>query len=80
MGRNGAFYGTTQFGGLPSNGGTVFELKMENGVWTEAVLYSFKYNKNQLSAGGLLLDEHGALYGVTIGSKMNAGIVFKLRP
>jgi len=40
--RNGTFYGTTQFGGLPSNGGTVYELKKKGGIWTEGVVYSFQ--------------------------------------
>ena len=80
MDRKGTFYGTTQFGGLPSNGGTVFELKQLGGIWTQGVVFSFKYSNNQLSAAGLLLDAWGTLYGTTIGSGMNAGMVFKLRP
>jgi len=78
--KNGTFYGTTQFGGLPSNGGTVFELKLHGGVWTESVLFSFKVANNRLSAAGLLLSRGGALYGSTIGKGMNAGMVYKLRP
>jgi uncharacterized repeat protein (TIGR03803 family) len=78
--RKGTFYGTTQFGGLPSNGGTVFELKLQGGVWTEGVLFSFKIANNSLSAAGLLLSRSGALYGATIGGGMNAGMVYELRP
>ena len=59
MDRKGTFYGTTQFGGLPSNGGTVFELKQLGGIWTEGVVFSFKYSNNQLSAAGLLLARVG---------------------
>jgi uncharacterized repeat protein (TIGR03803 family) len=80
MDNKGTFYGTTQFGGLPSNGGTVFELKESGGVWTEGVLFSFRASNNQLSAAGLLLGKRGTLFGTTIGSGMNAGMVFKLRP
>jgi uncharacterized repeat protein (TIGR03803 family) len=80
MDREGTFYGTTQFGGLPSNGGTVFELKLQGGIWTEGVVYGFGSSNDQLSASGLLLDKSGTLYGTTIGAAMNAGMVFKLRP
>jgi uncharacterized repeat protein (TIGR03803 family) len=80
MDRKGTFYGTTQFGGLPSNGGTVFQLKLQGGIWTEGVVFSFKYSNNQLSAAGLLLDKRDTLYGTTIGSGMDAGMVFKLCP
>jgi uncharacterized repeat protein (TIGR03803 family) len=80
MDKKGVFYGTTQYGGLPSNGGTVFQLKRESGTWTESVLFSFNNSNNQLPAAGLLLDESGTLYGTTIGSGMNAGLVFKLLP
>ncbi len=75
----GTFYGTTQFGGLPSNGGTVFALKQECGVWFEGVVFSFKFSTNQLAAGAVLLGEEGTLYGTTIGSGMNAGAVFEIR-
>jgi uncharacterized repeat protein (TIGR03803 family) len=80
MDRNGTFYGTTQFGGLPSNGGTVFELKLQGGIWTESVLYSFIYGLNHFSAAGLLLGKNGTLYGTTVGDNSGAGMVFKLRP
>jgi len=80
MDKNGVFYGTTQYGGLPSNGGTVFQLKQESGTWTESVLFSFKSSSNQLPAAGLLLGGSGTLYGTTVGEGGNAGIVFKLLP
>ena len=80
MDRNGTFYGTTQFGGFPANGGTVFELKLQDGVWIEGVLFSFKYSNSQLSAAGLLLGKSGTLYGTTVGSRGHAGMVFRLRP
>jgi uncharacterized repeat protein (TIGR03803 family) len=80
MDSNGTFYGTTQFGGLPSNGGTVFALKQVGEIWFEGVLFSFKLSINQLSAGAVLLGKGGTLYGTTIGSEMNAGAVFKIQP
>ena len=76
----GTFYGTTQFGGLPSNGGTVFALKEEGGIWFEGVVSSFKLSPEQLAAGGVLLGKGGTLYGTTIGSGMNAGAVFEIQP
>jgi uncharacterized repeat protein (TIGR03803 family) len=80
MDSNGTFYGTTQFGGLPSNGGTVFALKQEGGIWFEGVVFSFKLSIDQLAAGAVLLGKGGALYGTTIGSSKNAGAVFKIQP
>jgi uncharacterized repeat protein (TIGR03803 family) len=80
MDNKGAFYGTTQFGGLPSNGGTAFKLTPDGGAWTESVLHSFKASNNQLSAAGLLFGTGGRLFGTTIGSGMNAGMVFELHP
>jgi uncharacterized repeat protein (TIGR03803 family) len=80
MDSNGTFYGTTQFGGLPSNGGTVFALKQVGEIWFEGVLFSFKLSINQLAAGAVLLGKGGTLYGTTIGSEMNAGAVFKIQP
>jgi uncharacterized repeat protein (TIGR03803 family) len=77
---NGTFYGTTQFGGLPSNGGTVFALKQVGEIWFEGVVFSFKLSINQLAAGAVLLGKGGTLYGTTIGSEMNAGAVFKIQP
>jgi hypothetical protein len=77
---HGTFIGTTQFGGLPSNGGTVFALRQKCGVWFEGVVFSFKLSSDQLAAGAVLLGKGGALYGTTIGSGMNAGAVFEIRP
>lgn len=78
--KKGGFYGTTQFGGLPSNGGTVFHLTPDGSAWTESVLYSFTARRDDVSTAGLLLGARGELYGTTIGRRGNAGMVFKLRP
>jgi len=78
----GNLYGATYQGG--ANGlGSVFELKLTGGVWTETLLYSF--------AGGtadgeypvysaLVFDAAGNLYGTTQngGSTCNCGTVFEL--
>ncbi len=80
MDQNGAFFGTTQFGGLPSNGGTVFEIKPTLGsdTWTETILYSFKYSANHLCAAGVIFGNTGGLYGATIGAGMKTGMVFEV--
>lgn len=78
----GNLYGTT-YGGGANNVGSVFELTLSGGVWTETLLYSF--------AGGatdgeypvyspLVFDKAGNLYGTTEygGSSCNCGIVFEL--
>ena len=78
MDASGSFYGTTQFGGLPANGGTVFKLEQQGGVWNESVLFGFMEPLDQISASGLLFDAGGELYGTTIGDTMRAGMVFRL--
>jgi uncharacterized repeat protein (TIGR03803 family) len=78
--RGTTFYGTTQYGGLPSNGGTVFQLEQNGGIWTESVLFSFTASTAQRLAAGLLLGKYGRLYGATIGKDTESGVVFKLRP
>jgi len=80
--KSGNLYGTTYQGGS-SGLGSVFELKLSGGVWTETLLYSF--------AGGttdgeypvyspLVFDAAGNLYGTTEygGSSCNCGTVFEL--
>src|ERR1700721_179475 len=79
----GNLYGTTYQGGA-NNLGSVFELTLSGGVWSETLLYSF--------AGGatdgyypvyspLVFDKAGNLYGTTQyggSSSCNCGTVFKL--
>ena len=85
----GNLYGTTGGGGasancnLGSGCGTVFELTLQSGVWTETVLYSFQGTPVSDGAGpqaGLVL-KAGALYGTTAsGGKYGKGTVFELAP
>jgi uncharacterized repeat protein (TIGR03803 family) len=78
----GNLYGTTYEGGA-SNVGSVFELKLSGGVWTETLLYSFAGGATD---GGypayspLVFDSAGHLYGTTEygGSSCNCGTVFEL--
>jgi hypothetical protein len=98
----GNLYGTTVQGGIydsDCNGnntligcGAVFELKRSaHGQWSEAVLHSFDWTKNDggTSYGSLILDNSGNLYGTTnIGGTggcdntytLGCGIVFELTP
>ena len=78
----GNLYGTTYRGG--KHYGTVFELTPHaNGFWTEKVLHRF------LPTGGdgflpqlaeLIVDASGNVYGTTVVSAGNSGIVFKITP
>jgi uncharacterized repeat protein (TIGR03803 family) len=68
MDKAGNLYGTTLYGGAYSFG-TVFELSQAGGVWTEKVIYDFKYyNGNHDGAypdAGVSFDRAGNLYGTT---------------
>ncbi len=79
--KTGHIYGTT-YGGGAKGSGTVFELTVSKGVWTETVLYSFT---GQSDGGypyfGLILDATGHLYGATNGGGSGGnGVVFELTP
>jgi len=85
--KSGNLYGTTVYGGSDSscNCGTVFELKLSGGVWTETILYSFTGYTNSDGAypeySPLIIDSAGNLYGTTQyggSSSCNCGTVFKL--
>jgi uncharacterized repeat protein (TIGR03803 family) len=90
---SGSLYGTTEYGGLYSNG-TVFELSPSvNGTWTESVIRSFAgYPADgRYPTASLVFDGNGNLYGTTSsgGSSANCknnkkligcGTVFELSP
>ena len=78
IGRDGAFYGTTVFGGSASGnggGGVVFRLQPPPHVparvvspWTETVLYQFASyygDGEEPYYGDLLFDQAGSIYGTT---------------
>lgn len=69
---NGAFYGTTYFGGGSGCGGlgcgTVFALLppvVKGGAWTESVLYSFAGGNDGSNPFAGLTNVNGTLYGTT---------------
>jgi uncharacterized repeat protein (TIGR03803 family) len=77
----GNLYGTTYSGGQ-YNSGTVFELKNNNGSWTETVLYNFTGgNDGGGPEAGVIFDSSGNLYGATTGGgSAQQGVIFELSP
>jgi uncharacterized repeat protein (TIGR03803 family) len=76
----GDLYGTTSSGG--ANGvGTVFELVLTSGIYTEDILYNFKANDEDGNEpfSWLIFDAAGNLYGTaTNGGALGGGTVFEL--
>jgi uncharacterized repeat protein (TIGR03803 family) len=79
MTNDGAFYGTTTYGGAHSSG-TVFQLKMSGTTASVNTLYSFGTIPNDGSApNGLVIGQDGDLYGTTsTGGMFNQGTIFKI--
>jgi uncharacterized repeat protein (TIGR03803 family) len=86
---SGNIYGTTERGGTGFDNGVVFKLTppaTQGGAWTQEVLYSFQGNNHGVSdgaqpMGGVVMDENGALYGVTVrGGISSRGAIYKLTP
>jgi uncharacterized repeat protein (TIGR03803 family) len=78
--KTGNLYGTTYGGGLYGYG-TVFELTLSSGVWTETVLHNFgNGNDGQNPLASLVLDASGDLYGTTLGGGKFPGMLFELLP
>ena len=84
----GNLYGTT-FGGGASNNGTVFELALKAGVWSEKVLHSFTGPDGAGPSTSVIFDSHGNIYGSTLtGGKQQCnmegmagcGTIFELMP
>jgi uncharacterized repeat protein (TIGR03803 family) len=78
----GNIYGATQGGGS-QNYGTVFKLTPSGGSWTESVLHSFCSAANCTDGvepiGGIVLDAHNNIYGVTPGGgTQNLGVAYEL--
>jgi uncharacterized repeat protein (TIGR03803 family) len=84
MDASGNLYGTTSAGGA-SGTGTVFELvapAVQNGAWTEKVLYSFAGGTDGATpVGRVAFDTAGNLYGTASqGGSSGYGTVFELQP
>ena len=80
IGSGGVLYGTTDFGGLSTDWGTVFSLAppaSPGGAWTETVLYSFTGGSDGgFPLTGLVIGARGVLYGTTNSAY---GTVFALK-
>ncbi len=74
----GNLYGTTSSGG--ANGlGAVYELSPTQSGWSETTLYSFTSDTGP-GAGGLVMDAHGNLFGMTGGVDDSTNVAFELTP
>ena len=73
----GNLYGTTSSGGAHGDG-IVYELSYTQSGWSEMSLYSFTSNDNGSGAGGLIMDAHGDLFGITGG--FETGAAYELVP
>jgi uncharacterized repeat protein (TIGR03803 family) len=86
----GALYGTTYAGGneaqpCPTSGcGTVFQLTLNSGTWTEDVIYAFQGTDGIETLATPVFDQAGNLYGTTFeggsGPCSVCGTAFKLTP
>ena len=85
---SGNLYGATYTGGS-SGCGTIFELTPSGSGWTEKTLYTFRGQDDSGNPLGLVMDQAGNLYGVTIGAGcligncpygVGASTVFMLSP
>lgn len=74
----GALYGAN-FNGGPSGGGAVFKLTPSGANWSASVVYAFGGGADGQSPGGLVFDDKGTIYGVTMygGARWN-GSVFQI--
>lgn len=80
----GNLYGTTEFGGKNGNNGTIYEVKhLQDGQWSEHVLYSFcaqfSCSDGSSPLAEVAFDKSGNLYtAVFAGGSLQWGVVFKL--
>lgn len=79
---NGYLYGTTYYGGVIWNVGSVYQMREVSGVWISSVIYNFLGDSlGQNPYGDLAVDSAGSLYGTTnTGGGFDLGEVFKLTP
>ena len=76
----GNLYGTTEQGGAFGYG-TVFELSLASGIWSETVLHNFNNDGTDPISPqtGLMIDSQGNLYGTAPdGAAFGGGAVFEL--
>ncbi len=75
-------YGTTgDDGPLGIGDGTVYQLTLSNGTWTESLLHYFEGTDGKYPASGVVLDANGNLYGTTSsGGAYGYGVVWEITP
>ena len=75
-------YGTTRSNGYLGIGdGTVFELTLSNGTWTQTVLHYFEGSDGKYPSSSVLLDANGNLYGTaSFGGAYGYGVVWEITP
>jgi uncharacterized repeat protein (TIGR03803 family) len=81
----GNLYGTTQFGGGPSDGGIVYQLSPSGGqygFWAMNVLHTFfgSIDDGSVPLAGVTRDTHNNLYGTTQQGGRYGGVVYELSP
>jgi len=81
VGKDGYFYGTTEYGGATYNAGIVYRLFESRGVWVGQLVYAFSGGAGgTYPYAGLTMDSTGNFYGTTYqGGANNLGTVFKLK-
>ena len=78
--RAGNLFGTTSQGGAYGLG-TIYELTLSNGGWTEKVIYSFTGGSDGAHPQTLLVGQDGNLYGTTLNHIYPGdGVIFQLTP
>lgn len=92
LGKRGQLYGTTYCGGdagcknLGGGDGVIFRLNpsaKEYGAWTYRVIHGFRGGSKDGGGprDGVIFDDHGNLYGTTVGGGGNhRGVLFELKP
>lgn len=83
---SGNLYGTTVFGGLYT-AGTVYQLKLSAGLWSETILYNFTggsdgncFTGNLQYCSNLIFDGANFYGTAPAGGANNVGVVFELSP
>jgi len=81
VGKDGYFYGTTEYGGATYNAGIVYRLFESRGVWVGQLVYALSGGAGgTYPLAGLTMDSAGNFYGTTYqGGANNLGTVFKLK-
>jgi uncharacterized repeat protein (TIGR03803 family) len=78
QGRDGALYGTTEFGGS-NNYGVVYKVNPDGSNFQ--VIYTFTDSDGANPNAGVIQGSDGALYGTTVNGGSNGdGVVFKVNP